>query len=158
MSNLIGLVTGANAGIGKATALELAKSGATVVMVCRDAQKGKQSQQEIIAQSGNQSIALLIADFSSQQSIHRLVAEFKQKYPKLDILINNAAVHKAERTTTADGLETMFATNHLGYFLLTNLLLDSLRGQTMPASSTSRLRRPITLTLTICKARSNSIR
>lgn len=127
MSGKIVLVTGANAGIGKATALGLAKLGATVVMVCRDRNKGEAAQTEIKAVSGNQSVDLLIADLSSQQSIRQFAQEFKDKYQRLDVLVNNAGGIFGERKLTVDGLEYTFALNHLAYFLLTNLLLDILQ-------------------------------
>ncbi|MCP4426598.1 MAG: SDR family oxidoreductase [Chloroflexi bacterium] len=121
------LVTGANAGIGKATALGLAKMDAAVVMVCRNREKGEAARDEIIAQSGNENVDLMIADLSAQQSIRRLAQEFNEKYERLDVLVNNAGGVFSSRTLTEDGLEYTFAFNHLGYFLLTNLLLDKLK-------------------------------
>lgn len=120
------LVTGANAGIGKATALGLARMGATVVLVCRNRERGEAAQAEIIAASGNTAVDLLIADLSSQEAIRQLAVEFKHRYQNLHGLINNAGVAKKERTLTADGIETTLAVNHLAPFLLTNLLLDTL--------------------------------
>ncbi len=84
------MVTGANAGIGKATALGLAKTGATIVMVCRNQSKGETAQAEIIAESGNKNVDLMIADLSVQQSIRQLAHDFNQKYERLDVLVNNA--------------------------------------------------------------------
>jgi NAD(P)-dependent dehydrogenase (short-subunit alcohol dehydrogenase family) len=121
------LVTGANAGIGKALALDLAKSGATIVMVCRDQTRGAAAQADIQRESGNDAVELLLADLSALAAVRSLATMFKAKYSKLDVLINNAAVYLRTRTLTPDGLETMFATNHLAPFLLTNLLLDSLQ-------------------------------
>jgi NAD(P)-dependent dehydrogenase (short-subunit alcohol dehydrogenase family) len=122
------LVTGASSGIGEATAAGLARRGARVVMVCRDREKGEQVRSKIVAMSGNESVDLLIADLSSQSSIRELAEEFKRKYDSLQELVNCAAVWKSARFVSPDGLELMFATNHLGYFLLTNLLLDVLNG------------------------------
>jgi NAD(P)-dependent dehydrogenase (short-subunit alcohol dehydrogenase family) len=129
-SDKVYMVTGGNAGIGKRAALALAKQGATVIMLCRNPQRAKAAQQEIIEQSGNEKVELLIADMSSQQSIRDAVSEFKQNYSRLDGLINNAANFDITMKTpqlTEDGIETIFATNHLGIFLLTNLLLDTMK-------------------------------
>ena len=121
------LVTGANTGIGETTALGLAKMGATVVMVCRNRERGEAAQDKIRCASGNDSVHLLLADLSSQASLRRLAEEFKANYDRLDVLINNAGMIPSSRIMTEDGLETQFAVNHLAYFLLTNLLLDVLR-------------------------------
>lgn len=121
------LVTGANRGIGKATALELAKMKATVVMVCRNQKLGEAARDEIIAESGNPNVDLLVADLSSMESVRQLVDEFKNRYASLHVLIHNAGVVKKEYTLTADGFETTFAVNHLAPFLLTHLLLDTLK-------------------------------
>lgn len=127
MQGKICLVTGANSGIGKATALGLAQLGATVVMVCRHRAKGEAAQNEIRAKSGNNAVDLLLADLSSQQSIRQLVEVFKQRYSQLHVLINNAGVFNMTRHETVDGLEMTFAVNQLAPFLLTNLLLDVLK-------------------------------
>ncbi|MFX1409708.1 MAG: SDR family oxidoreductase [Promethearchaeota archaeon] len=121
------MITGANSGIGKATALSLAEMGAVVIMICRDKNRGVSAQKEIINETGNKSVDLLICDLSSQQSIYKLVENFKRKYQKLHVLINNAGVVKTNRTLTIDGFETTFAVNYLAPFLLTNLLLDILK-------------------------------
>ena len=121
------IITGANSGIGKATAMGLAKLGGTVVMLCRDQSRGEAARSEIISESGNESVDLLIADLSSQQSIHQFVNDFKKKYSKLHVLINNAGVNPTKRQETVDGLELTFAVNVLAPFLLTNLLLDVLK-------------------------------
>ena len=92
MQGKICMITGANSGIGKATALGLAQMGATVVLVSRDRARGEEAQNEIKAKSGNDAIDLLLADLSSQQSIRQLVADFKQRYTRLHVLINNAGV------------------------------------------------------------------
>ncbi|MFQ5846092.1 MAG: SDR family oxidoreductase [Candidatus Methylomirabilales bacterium] len=121
------MVTGANAGIGKATALGLAQMGATVVMVCRSRERGEAALAEITRESGNDAVSLLLADLSSLAAIRHLAEAFKAKYPTLHVLINNAGIIPRKRTVTVDGLETQFAVNHLAYFLLTNLLLDRLK-------------------------------
>lgn len=127
MQDKICMVTGSNAGIGKATALGLARQGATVVMVCRSRERGAATQAEIKQKSGNDEVALLLADLSSQAQIRQLAAQFKQSYKQLHVLVNNAAVVPHERELTVDGLEMQWAVNHLAYFLLTNLLLDVLK-------------------------------
>ena len=127
MTGKICLVTGANDGIGKATATGLARMGATVVMVCRNRERGETAQAEIMADSGNENVDLLIGDLSSQGSIRKLARTFASKYQELHILINNAGTIPGRRRVTVDGLETQFAVNHLAPFLLTNLLLDVLK-------------------------------
>lgn len=127
MKDKICLITGANAGLGKATALELARLGAVVVMLCRNAQKGEAARTEIAAASGNANVILLTADLSVMDSVRKAADTFQQRFDHLDVLINNAATNTKTRQVTADGLETMFAANYLGHFLLTNLLLDHLK-------------------------------
>ncbi len=127
MTAKVCIVTGANRGIGKATALGLARMGATVVMVCRSRERGEEALAEIRDETGNGSVALLLADLSSQAQIRHLAEEFMSKHTLLHILINNAGIIPKNRTVTEDGLETQFAVNHLAYFLLTNLLLDVLK-------------------------------
>ncbi|MFX0000165.1 MAG: SDR family oxidoreductase [Candidatus Hermodarchaeota archaeon] len=121
------LITGANSGIGKATAIGLAKLNAHIVMLCRDKTRGEEAKSEIITESGNESIDLLLADLASQQSIRQFVAELQMKYDKLHILINNAGVNPSKRYETVDGLEKTFAINTLAPFLLTNLLLPTIK-------------------------------
>src|SRR6266705_3876244 len=108
------LVTGGNSGIGKATALGLARMGGSVVIVSRSKEKGEVALTEIIAKSGNRNVELMLADMSSQDSIHRLATDFKAGHEKLHLLVNNAGVYLTRRTTTVDGLESTFAINHLG--------------------------------------------
>ncbi|HEY7418110.1 MAG TPA: SDR family oxidoreductase [Ktedonobacteraceae bacterium] len=127
MQGKICVVTGANSGIGKVAALELARMGASVVMVCRDRARGEAAQSEIKAKSGNDNVDLLLADLSSQQSIRQLVENFKQRYSQLHVLINNAGIASLNRRETVDGLEMTFAVNQLAPFLLTNLLLDVIK-------------------------------
>ncbi len=128
MQGKICMVTGANSGIGKATALELAQMGATVVMVCRDRARGEEARREITTKSRKNAVDLLQADLSSQQSIRQLVENFQHRYTHLHVLINNAgAAFPGRRRETVDGLEMTFAVNYLAPFLLTNLLLDVLK-------------------------------
>ena len=128
------MITGANSGIGKATVLGLARLGATVVMVCRDKERGEKAMGEISEQSANSSISLLVSDLASQKSIRHLAKEFIDTHPALHVLINNAGVFLTKHTLTEDNLETTLAVNHLAPFLLTNLLLETLK-----ASAPSRI-------------------
>ena len=132
MHGKICLVTGSSSGLGKATALGLAQRQATVILGCRDKQRGEAALAEIKKAHTTATVDLLLIDLSVQLSVHAAVSEFEQRYDRLDVLINNAAVFQQRRTLTSDGLETMFATNHLGPFLLTNLLLERLKAS--PAS------------------------
>jgi len=127
MNGKICLVTGGTNGIGKATAQALAQMGATVVIVGRNASKTAQLVEEIRAASGNKNVDALLADLSSQQEVRRLAAEFKSKYSHLHVLLNNAGAVFMQRQLSVDGIEMTFALNHLVYFLLTNLLLDTLK-------------------------------
>lgn len=121
------LITGASGGIGKAAAAGLARMGARVAMVGRSPEKMAAAAQEIHQASGNPAVDCLIADLSSQAEIRRLAQEVKNRYPRLDVLINNAGATFLRRQLSVDGIEMTFALNHLGYFLLTNLLLDFLK-------------------------------
>ena len=126
MNGKICLVTGATAGIGQAAALLLAEQGATVVGVGRNPAKIEYSTQMIKQETGNQSIEFLRADLSSQEDIRALAQQFQAKYDRLDVLVNNAGATFGERQESIDGIEMTFALNHLGYFLLTNLLRKTL--------------------------------
>lgn len=127
MNGRVCLVTGATNGIGKVTAQALAHMGATVVIVGRNATRTTQLVNEIRAASGNQHVDSLLADLSSQQEIRRLASEFKSKYSHLHVLLNNAGAVFMQHQLSVDGIEMTFALNHLAYFLLTNLLLDTLK-------------------------------
>lgn len=121
------LITGATNGIGKVAALELARQGATVGLVARNAEKAQATLEEIKSATGNAKLELYLADLSSMADIRRLASEFKAKHQSLDVLVNNAGAFYAERKLSPDGLELTFALNHVAYFLLTNLLLDWLK-------------------------------
>jgi NAD(P)-dependent dehydrogenase (short-subunit alcohol dehydrogenase family) len=127
MSNKVCMVTGANSGIGKETAKELAKKGAFVVMLCRSEEKAEAAREEIISETGHTGVDILLADLSLQHDIHQAAEEFREKFDVLDVLINNAGTITSEREETPDGIETTFAVNYLAPFLLTNLLLDPLK-------------------------------
>lgn len=128
------IVTGANSGIGLETARGLARMGAHVVLVCRNVEKGRTALTEIQRGVPTARLDLLIADVSSLASVRTLAAQLLEKYPRVDVLINNAGTAIPKRTLSADGIEMTVAGNHLGAFLLTLLLLDRLR-----ASAPSRI-------------------
>jgi retinol dehydrogenase 12 len=120
------IVTGATAGIGEVTARELARLGATVVVVSRTPQRCMDTVARIRQETGSSSVDFLTADLSSQTAIRKLADEFKSRYPRLDVLVNNAGGFFMRRETSPDGLEMTWALDHLSYFLLTNLLLELL--------------------------------
>jgi NAD(P)-dependent dehydrogenase (short-subunit alcohol dehydrogenase family) len=126
MSGKVCLVTGGTSGIGYVTSRELAKVEANVVITARSEEKGKRSVEKLRAESGKSNINALIADFSFQSQVRKLVEEFKRQYDRLDVLINNAGAIYFRRTLTQDGIEMTFAANQLAPFLLTNLLLERL--------------------------------
>ena len=121
------IVTGSNSGIGKETAIALAKMGASLVMVVRDQDRGEMARKEIIGKSGNGSVELMVCDLSSMESVRHFTREFKEKYQKLDILVNNAGGVFNRREITPEGFERTLATDYLGPFLLTNELLDLMK-------------------------------
>ena len=127
MEGKICIITGANSGIGKATAIGLAKMNATIVMMSRNKERGEEAQKEIIELTDNKKVDLILCDLSSQESIRKFVSKFKSKYQNLHILINNAGVMLSKRLVSVDGFEMNFAVNYLAPFLLTNLLLDALK-------------------------------
>lgn len=128
MSGTTCLVTGATSGIGKETALRLAMLGATVVIVARDPARGAAARAEISGCVPLARVEVLIADLSSLAQVRSLAADFPGRHGRLDVLVHNAGVISPRRQLTADGLETTFATNHLGPFLLTSLLCGLLEG------------------------------
>jgi NAD(P)-dependent dehydrogenase (short-subunit alcohol dehydrogenase family) len=129
MGEQIVVVTGANSGIGKETALKFANAGDTVIMACRNLEKSKKVQDEIITASKNDNVFLMELDMSSFDSIKSFADEFKSKFSKLDILINNAAYfnHGEDYRLSADAIEITFATNVAGPFLLIHLLQNHLK-------------------------------
>ncbi len=127
MQGKVCLVTGATAGIGKVTATSLAAQGAQLVVAGRNQQKAKDSVQQIIATTGNSSVDYLLADFSDLQQVREMAADFKARYPRLDVLVNNAGAFFNGRQDTPYGVEKTFLVNHLAPFLLTNLLLDTIQ-------------------------------
>ena len=120
------LITGGSSGMGKATATHLAKLGNLVVILCRNKERGETALIDIKRESGNDEVDLMLCDLGDKNSIRRFADEFKEKYKNLHILINNAGVILPRRHETKDGYELQFGVNHLGHFLLTNLLLDTI--------------------------------
>ncbi len=121
------MVTGASSGIGRETALGLARLGANLVLVCRDRQRGEETLAAVRKQPGSAGGTLMLADLSSQAAIRDLAREFLGSGQPLHVLVNNAGIVNLQRTLTVDGIETVFAVNHLAFFLLTNLLLERLQ-------------------------------
>jgi retinol dehydrogenase 14 len=120
-------VTGATSGIGLEAAVVLARTGARMVLVGRDAKKLKSAADDVRARGDAKDVFTLTCDFSSQQSIRAFCEQYKKEHDRLDVLINNAGTVNKARTLTVDGIEHTFAVNHLGYFLTTNLLLDVIK-------------------------------
>jgi NAD(P)-dependent dehydrogenase (short-subunit alcohol dehydrogenase family) len=127
MPKKVFLLTGATSGIGKALAVDLAKTGEKVVIVARDAERGKAALEKIRLATQNPDIDLQLCDLSILSSVRNLSEILRSKYEMIDVLINNASVYKRKRAVTVDGFEEMFAANHLGPFLLTNLVLEKLQ-------------------------------
>jgi NAD(P)-dependent dehydrogenase (short-subunit alcohol dehydrogenase family) len=121
------LVTGATSGIGEATTVGLARLGARVGITARNEAKGQTAAEQIRRQAPGADIQLFVCDFASQASIRALAADVDRRFDRLHVLVNNAGAVHQKRELSADGLELTFAVNHLGYFLLTNLLLPKLR-------------------------------
>jgi retinol dehydrogenase 12 len=130
MRGRICLITGATSGIGLVTARELVARGATVAMVGRNETKTRAAVEAIRQQTGNAEVDYLLADLSSQAAVRGVADAFQRRYGALHVLVNNAGAVFMRRQQTADGLELTFALNHLAPFLLTNLLLDTLRANT----------------------------
>jgi NAD(P)-dependent dehydrogenase (short-subunit alcohol dehydrogenase family) len=116
------LVTGASAGIGKATAAALARRGGHVVMAVRDPEKAERVRREIVRSTGNERVELSLVDLASPRDIRRFASELAGRLPRLDLLVNNAGVWLSRRQTGPDGIERTWATNVLGYFLTSELL------------------------------------
>lgn len=121
------VVTGATSGIGRITAIELARRGARVGIVARDPAKAAATADEVRGAGGGRDVPVFLADLGLQSQVRRVAGEILAEFPVLHVLVNNAGVVELGRTTTADGIETMFAVNHLAYFLLAQLLVDRLR-------------------------------
>lgn len=126
MTGKLCLVTGANSGIGLATATKLARMGAHVVMVCRDAARGEAARDQIRRLTGNQQVDLLQADLADLSQVRGVAEDYQARYPRLDVLIHNAGLMKKRREVSADGHELQLAVHFLAPFLLTHALRDAL--------------------------------
>ena len=122
------IITGANTGIGLETAVDLAKRNARVILACRSVERGETAAVEVRKRSGNDNVVFVQLDLASLDSVRKFAAKILEEEPHIDILINNAGVMAIpKRMLTQDGFEMQFGTNHLGHFLLTNLLLDRIK-------------------------------
>jgi retinol dehydrogenase 14 len=128
------LVTGATDGIGKETARELAAYGAKVIIHARTPERGIATMQEMLKEQPTLDLTMAVADFGSLASVRTMADEITARFPRLDVLVNNAGVITSQRQLSTDGYELTFAVNHLAHFLLTNLLLDALK-----AASSARI-------------------
>jgi NAD(P)-dependent dehydrogenase (short-subunit alcohol dehydrogenase family) len=135
MKGKVCLVTGATLGIGKVSALELARAGASVVLVARNKERGEAVVGEIKKATGNDAVELLLADLSSMAEVRRVAAAFREKHDQLHVLLNNAGAVNASRKLTVDGFELTLAVNHLAYFLLTHELLPVLEKTGKPGAN-----------------------
>jgi len=127
MEGKVVLITGGTSGIGRAAATALAAMGAEVVVSGRSRERGESAVEEIRDTSGNEKVSLMLADLAVQAEVRGLAEEFRDRYDRLDVLVNNAGIIQSKRTQTPDGIELTLAVNHLAPFLLTNLLLDLLK-------------------------------
>ena len=121
------IITGANTGIGLETAVDLAKRNARVILACRSVERGERAVVEVKERSGNDNVVFVQLDLASLDSVRKFAAKVLEEEPRIDILINNAGVVSTAYTKSTDGFELTFAINHLGHFLLTNLLLDRIK-------------------------------
>ena len=149
MEGRICLITGANSGIGKETAIGLAKKGAQIVMAVRNLERGEKARTDIIEKSGKKAVDLLRCDVSLMSNIRQFAKEFDAKYPKLDVLINNAGAVFNKRSMTDEGFEKTLALDYLGPVLLTHELLPTLRkvGPSMIVNVSSGLHKNASINL-----------
>ena len=121
------VITGGNAGIGKATAIALAQKGAEIIFTSRNENKAKEALSEIKKASNSEKVSYVLVDLGSQKSVRKAAEELKTKCPQIDVLINNAGCYISDLQLNTDGIEMQFGTNHIGHFLLTNLILDNIK-------------------------------
>jgi NAD(P)-dependent dehydrogenase (short-subunit alcohol dehydrogenase family) len=121
------VITGGNAGIGKATAIALAKKGAEILITSRSEAKAKAAVEEIKSASKNENVDFVLINLIDQESVRKAAEEIKTQCPKIDVLINNAGCYLSDLELSPQGIEGQFATNHIGHFLLTNLILDNVK-------------------------------
>jgi NAD(P)-dependent dehydrogenase (short-subunit alcohol dehydrogenase family) len=128
-SGRLAVVTGANSGLGLATARELARAGARTVLACRNLARGEQARRDIEVRAPNTQVDVAELDLASLDSVHAFAERLRSQYDGIDLLVNNAGVMATPRRRTADGFELQFGTNHLGHFALTGLVIDMLQGR-----------------------------
>lgn len=121
------IITGSNVGIGKETALDLARRGARVILACRDLNKAMSTAEFIRNKTGNGNVFVELLDLASLESIRQFSKKINKQEERIDILVNNAGIMACPKWKTKDGFEMQFGTNHLGHFLLTNLLLEKIK-------------------------------
>ncbi|XP_027900966.1 DHRS-12_like_SDR_c-like domain-containing protein isoform X2 [Xiphophorus couchianus] len=126
------MITGANSGIGKATAMAIAKRGGTIHMVCRNKDKAEEARADIVKETGNKEIYVHILDLSETKKVWEFAEGFKRKFKALNVLINNAGSIMSQRDVNAEGLEKSFAVNVLGVYILTKSLIPLLEKSTDP--------------------------
>ncbi len=132
MKGKICVVTGANSGIGREMTRQLIQQGAHVVMVCRNPERGRDALDDVRRTTKAESVELVLADLSSMSQVRKAAAEIRERFPRIDVLLNNAGAYLPVRRVTADGLESMFALNHLAPFLLTRELMGTLTAAERP--------------------------
>lgn len=149
MDKTLCLITGANAGIGKAAAVQLAERGFQVLLGCRNRERGSAALEDIRSRTGGKDAALILVDMSLKDSVRRAAEEIKTKYGRLDVLLHNAAdfdISRKQPVYTPEGVESVWATNHVGPVLLTGLLMDvmkkSKRGRIITVSSKGLIAHP----------------
>lgn len=126
MSERVIVVTGGTSGIGRAATLALAREDATLVLVARDGGRARATAEDVAAATGRRDVHVVLGDLSVQTEVRRVASELGTRWPRIDVLLNNAGVVNLRPTSTPDGIETTFAVNHLAYFMLTILLRESL--------------------------------
>lgn len=124
---MLAIVTGANSGMGKATVAALADKGYEVIMLCRDSGRGKEAYDDLKSENSNRRLQLMLCDLGNYDSIRKFVKAFKDQNKSLDVLVNNAGFISLDRQFTDEGIERQFGINHLGHFLLTHLLLGTMK-------------------------------
>ncbi len=127
MHGKVCVLTGGTSGIGRETAVALAGLGASLALVCRDRRRGEETLAEIATRTGSRDVGLYFADLSEQCDVRRVAGELLARHARIDVLVNNAGIVNLHHALTGDGIEAVFATNHLAYFMLTLLLLERLR-------------------------------
>lgn len=126
MHEKVCVITGGNSGVGRAMAEQLGALGAQVVLVCRNTERGREAMEALSRKTGGDRFELVLADLSVREEIHRAADEIRARHPRIHALINNAGVYLPRRHVTREGLEVMFATNHLAPYLLTHALMEAL--------------------------------